>query len=29
LKKGPLAGEKTIVLDTTKLNVPRQEPSDD
>jgi hypothetical protein len=29
LKKGPLAGEKTVVLDTTKLNVPKPEPSDD
>ncbi len=29
LRKGPLAGDKTIVLDTTRLNVPKQEASDD
>lgn len=29
LKKGPLAGDKTIVMDTTRLNVPKQESSDD
>jgi hypothetical protein len=29
LRKGPLAGDKNIVLDTTRINVPKQEPSDD
>ena len=29
LKKGPLAGDKAVTLDTTKLVVPKQEPSDD
>ena len=29
LKKGPLSGGNTITLDTTRINVPKPEPSDD
>lgn len=29
LRKGPLAGDKKVALDTTRLNVPKPEPSDD
>lgn len=29
LKKGPLKGINTVVLDTTRINVPKAEPSDD
>ena len=29
LRKGPLRSDKTMVLDTTSINVPKQEPSDD